>query len=81
MWVLFKLLIFRKEIVGLCKLFKKLVATYGAESTSSVAAMSSAVLITIPTQVLHILKLIKLYTVFFFFLTTCSKFVSRVLIG
>ncbi|XP_025412288.1 EF-hand calcium-binding domain-containing protein 1 isoform X2 [Sipha flava] len=40
----------KKEIVGLCKLFKKLVATYGAESTSSVAAMSSAALITIPTQ-------------------------------
>lgn len=48
------LLIFRKEIVRLCKLFKKLVATYGAESTSSVAAMSSAVLITIPTQVLKV---------------------------
>ncbi|XP_015370569.1 PREDICTED: EF-hand calcium-binding domain-containing protein 1 isoform X2 [Diuraphis noxia] len=40
----------KKEIVGLCKLFKKLVAIYGAESTSSVAAMSSVVLITIPTQ-------------------------------
>lgn len=48
----FTFYLFRKEIVGLCKLFKKLVATYGAESTSSVAAMSSAVLITIPTQVL-----------------------------
>lgn len=45
-------MLFRKEIIGLCKLFKKLVATYGAESTSSVAAMSSAVLITVPTQVL-----------------------------
>ncbi|XP_060841429.1 calaxin isoform X1 [Rhopalosiphum padi] len=40
----------KKEIVGLCKLFKKLVAIYGAESTSSVAAMSSVALITIPTQ-------------------------------
>lgn len=47
---------FRKEIIGLCKLFKKLVATYGAESTSSVAAMSSAVLITVPTQVFNMNK-------------------------
>jgi len=45
--------VYRKEIVGLCKLFKKLVAVYGAESTSSVAAMSSAVLITVPTQVIR----------------------------
>jgi hypothetical protein len=59
------MLIFRKEIVGLCKLFKKLVATYGAESTSSVAAMSSAALITIPTQVLKIFKTNKIvYGVF-----------------
>lgn len=48
---MFYLLMYRKEIVGLCKSFKKLVAIYGAESTSSVAAMSSAALIAIPTKV------------------------------
>ncbi|XP_050430665.1 calaxin-like [Adelges cooleyi] len=40
----------KKEIIGLCKVFKKLVTAYGAESTSTVAAMSSAVLISVPTQ-------------------------------
>lgn len=64
---------FRKEIIGLCKLFKKFVATYGAESTSSVAAMSSAVLITIPTQVFKTHKNVKFHVFlkcqYFFFFT------------
>ncbi|XP_050536858.1 calaxin isoform X2 [Daktulosphaira vitifoliae] len=40
----------KKEIIGLCKLFKKLVTFYSTESTSTVAAMSSSVLISAPTQ-------------------------------